>query len=1111
LGLASALVAKSTDPESFLDFLRWSVSFGILTYSTQTWFLAVYTGMKPKWLLYPLTFSFAVFFLANLVSEKPIQYKELVGIKRIGLPWGETISLGIGPSGPWFIAATFALLVAFIFMIVAAVKHFRAKSTSQSWAILLAVSICAVGTWQGMLVRLSVIDFMQLGPFAFLALVMVMSVALHREYADQRQRIETDQRAMLENELAGLAKVKDQRIVWHNLAMGKMLGYDNEQIVGLDISSLYPDKVEFDESRNSAASIIGHKGVFRTQRELLRKDGSRIWVSLSGILLEPSTATTMWTAVDISEQVQNQNQLRLSEVMRRKAQDIAGLGSYATDLITGVWQSSPALDAIFGIDENFPHDIPHWNSILAPEFQQAALDHYLAVARDHSEFRMDYQIIRPVDGVRRWVAANGELSYNEAGEPVQLIGTIQDITNRKRSEIALAESNSLLKTVIDAIPMRVFWKDKQLNYLGCNTAFAEDAGKHSPAEMIGKDDFQMFWAAQAEGYRADDSEIMRTSRAKLDYEEIQATPDGQMMWLRTSKIPLKNHDGQVFGVLGIYEDITQRKANEDQVRKLSQVAEQSPESVIITDLAGRIEYVNSAFLHKTGYSSTEVLGLDPRVLQTNLTPRSTYEAMWNALKNGTSWSGEMVNQRKDGTIFTEWAIISPLRDKGGSVTHYVAVQEDITEKKRIVMELEEYRKGLEQQVDQRTIELNSARQQAEESNRAKSEFLANMSHEIRTPLNAISGMAALMNRDALTEFQKDKLKKLESAVKHLSQTVNDILDLSKIEANLLALEERPFEVQHVVTNISNMLQPSIDAKGLTLVTDIYPQPLQLLGDPTRLGQALLNYAGNAVKFTDCGSIKIRCTLEEDLVDSVTLRFEVQDSGIGISQDQLPRLFSPFVQADSSTTRKYGGTGLGLSITQKLVAAMGGDVGVDSEFGKGSNFWFRVGLKKSDACTHTAKNERRLDAYARLKASYAGLLVLLAEDDDFNREIGTILLEDVGLQVHIAEDGQAACEMVMQRKYDLVLMDMQMPRMDGLEATRHIRSIDSGKTVPIVAMTANAFAEDRIRCLEAGMSDFLTKPVDPAHLYQVILRQFMINGASEIQQPDGEQVQGDRLS
>jgi CheY-like chemotaxis protein len=267
-------------------------------------------------------------------------------------------------------------------------------------------------------------------------------------------------------------------------------------------------------------------------------------------------------------------------------------------------------------------------------------------------------------------------------------------------------------------------------------------------------------------------------------------------------------------------------------------------------------------------------------------------------------------------------------------------------------------------------------------------------------------------------------------------------------------------------------------------------PPGLVGDSTRLGQALLNFASNAVKFTDVGTVTLRGRVESATEDTVLLRFEVQDTGLGIAPDKLAKLFSPFVQADSTTTRKYGGTGLGLAITKRLVAAMGGEVGVHSEVGQGSTFWFTARLSQGDVTGSTAWAESGSGADVELESSFAGRRVLLAEDDEFNREIGTILLQDVGLVVEIAEDGQAAFEMATQHAYDLILMDMQMPRMDGLEATRQIRLAEQGKSVPIVAMTANAFAEDRLRCLEAGMDDFIAKPVEPMALYQVILRQLL---------------------
>ncbi len=774
----------------------------------------------------------------------------------------------------------------------------------------------------------------------------------------------------------------------------------------------------------------------------------------------------------------------------QEAQSISQLGSWTLDLASGKLEWSAQMYRLFALDaQQVPPNYKTFLDAIHPDDRARVHQTYAEAQASHCAFVIEHRLHTAV-GQIQWVSARCRFEFDADGKALRTVGTVQDITERKLAEIALAESNSLLMTVIDAIPMRVFWKDRQLHYLGCNTSFARDAGKDSPGELIGQDDFQMGWADQAELYRADDRQSMDSGVAKLAFEEPQTTPDGQTMWLRTSKIPLKKPDGQVFGVLGIYEDITRRKLLDEQLRKLSQVAEQSPESVVITDLSGNMEYVNAAYLRNTGFERAEVLGRNPRILQTNLTPRSTYASMWEALGQGQSWSGEFIDQRKDGSVFTEWAVISPLRDEAGVVTHYVSIQEDITEKKRLALELDEYRKGLELLVAERTLELTSAREQADASNRTKSEFLANMSHEIRTPLGAISGMAGLIRREPLTPSQTDKIRKLESAAKHLSATINDILDLSKIEANKLVLEEGPVVVSALVDNIANMLQQTVEEKGLALQLEVDPMPQGLLGDATRLGQALLNYTSNAVKFTDGGTVTLRARLESESDDAVLLRFEVQDTGLGIAPEKLLKLFSPFVQADSTTTRKYGGTGLGLAITKRLVEAMGGEVGVLSEVGKGSRFWFTARLKKGAVPGAEDLDDPEVDAELELQTAFAGRRVLLAEDDEFNREIGTILLEDVGLLVDVAEDGQAAFEMATTNAYDLILMDMQMPKMDGLEATRQIRSASTGQAVPIVAMTANAFAEDRLRCLEAGMNDFLTKPVEPEVLYQVLLRQLL---------------------
>ncbi|WP_306603766.1 ATP-binding protein [Azonexus sp.] len=381
------------------------------------------------------------------------------------------------------------------------------------------------------------------------------------------------------------------------------------------------------------------------------------------------------------------------------------------------------------------------------------------------------------------------------------------------------------------------------------------------------------------------------------------------------------------------------------------------------------------------------------------------------------------------------------------------------------------------------------RESAEAANVAKSAFLANMSHEIRTPLNAISGMAFLIRRLGVSDEVTDKLNKIETANRHLLEIINDILELSKIEAGKLILEEREVKIEAVVADVISMVQNRAAEKQLELKTEIEPSALRLLGDPTRLHQVLLNYAGNAIKFTEHGRVTIR-THTQDIGQQKTLvRFEVEDTGIGIHAEAIARLFTPFEQADNSTTRKYGGTGLGLAIAKKLANLMGGDIGVESLPNQGSKFWFTAVLKQASvtAPAHVAQFVETDASAALLVKSYAGRKLLLVEDDPVNQEIGRELLEEVGLQVDVANNGLEALEMLNSKIYDLVLMDMQMPEMGGLEATRRIRAELKQPDLPIIAMTANAFAEDRTQCMAAGMNDFMAKPVIPEKLFALVAK------------------------
>ena len=421
-------------------------------------------------------------------------------------------------------------------------------------------------------------------------------------------------------------------------------------------------------------------------------------------------------------------------------------------------------------------------------------------------------------------------------------------------------------------------------------------------------------------------------------------------------------------------------------------------------------------------------------------------------------------------------VFSPRRD------HFVAIFDVITERKRLAMALQAHHDHLEQLVADRTAELAQAKAQAEAANQAKSAFLANMTHEIRTPLGAIIGMAELIVDAGVTPEQQDRLAKIERAGRHLLDVVNAILDLSKIEAGQYEPEETVFELDAVLQAVAGMVQQSAHDKGLRLSVDRGGVAGRLRGDRTWLQQALLNYAANAVKFTDAGEVSLRVLPVDENEQGLLVRFEVGDTGPGIAPEVLQRLFHPFEQADNTITRRYGGTGLGLAITRRLAMLMGGEAGACSTPGAGSTFWFTARLVRAGAVMDAGAPAATVPP-----AQFPGARVLLAEDDAVNREIAVAALRRLGIVPDVAADGQEALELFAGGCHDLVLLDMHMPRLDGMSAARRIRALPHGGGVPLLAVTANALSDSRAACLAAGIDEVIAKPFDLATLAAVVGR------------------------
>ncbi len=926
-------------------------------------------------------------------------------------------------------------------------------------------------------------------------------VGLHEDVSERmRAQSELERRERLLNELLEqqtaifdnappILLVCDGQFRQFNPAFVELMRGTASQLLGGEVTTLFGDQAQSDGFSARIAQRLASGQTLREGATLRRLDGSSFEARLAGrsIKMEGFRSASIWVIEDVTEARLGEIAIQQANERLELAQEAGKVGVFDIDLVADTMVWSNKLVSMLGLPPGTqPTGIGYWLDRLHPDDRERARAHFQAsLDGDDTDLRNSWRIVRP-DGEVRWFLLAARILRNSAGRALRVVGVSVDIQDQKQLEEQVEAQLDFQQALIDAIPVPLFYKGADGRYIGFNRAYEQAFGVRRD-ELVGKTVLDLDFLPPEQRMRFQGDNLQAMNGLDSVHKEVDLPyADGQvhhtLFWLHA----FARADGSPGGAIGTFVDITDRQRAEEDLRR--------------------------------------------------------------------------------------------------------------------------------------------AKELAEESTALKSNFLANMSHEIRTPMNAIIGMSHLALKSGLNTRQHDYVSKIQQAGQHLLGVINDILDFSKIEAGKLMVEKHPFVLDRMLESVTDVVGYKAGAKGLELVCDVAADvPPNLLGDSLRLGQILINFANNAIKFTDEGEISIAVRLLEEGEKRVSLRFEVRDTGIGLTPEQMGRLFESFQQADTSTTRRYGGTGLGLAICKSLAELMGGEVGVSSEFGRGSTFWVSLPLERGAPArvllpppdlvgrrvlvvddNHTAASvlsdmlqamgfeveqaysglqaleilresmvrdrlfglllldwhmpgmdgvelaghirslgmpqvpqmlmvtaygredvmraaraqgietvlikpvnasllletlmqplEHALPALQRqyvpppaaddLPLAIRGARVLLVEDNELNQMVAVELLRDAGFDVDVVGNGQQAIDRLAEDSYDLVLMDMQMPVMDGETATRLLRTDPRFARLPIVAMTANAMEADRQRCFDAGMNDHVAKPIDPAALWAALAR------------------------
>ena len=768
---------------------------------------------------------------------------------------------------------------------------------------------------------------------------------------------------------------------------------------------------------------------------------------------------------DITENEKAQNALAESLKNLKMAQQIAKIGNWQFDPTDEITEWS---EEIFKILEREPDSgalkpMEYQSVIGESNYNQFIKSFENAVKKGISfqfQFKTNISTFKT-----KWIEIICQPESEPGPKGYKLRGTIQDIDEKKQIEVELNNSNELLRTLIDNIPDAIYMKDKNFRKVLANKIDAQRSNLEIK-DMIGKSDYEIYPRNIAESYSKDDREVFETGMPVINREEILPIDD-KFKWVLTSKIPLKDDENNIIGLVGIGRDITEFKENESRLRLLQQVIEQSPLSVVVTDTNGTIQYVNPGFEEATGYSRQEAIGETPKILNSGTLDKSYYKNLWETILSGKNWYGEFHNKRKNGTLYWESAVIAPIFNENNEIKQFVAIKEDVTSIKQLVKDIE------------------NARKKAEESDRLKTVFLANMSHEIRTPLNGILGFSSIISSGMCDNAQLEKYGKIiENSGQRLITVIDDIIDISMIQSNQLKIELNDFDLNDLLEEIyivyKNQKSAQLENIRFEMKTKLNRGNSNIVSDKNRIYQVLKNLLDNAFKFTESGHITFGCY---DSDDSEVVLY-VEDTGIGIEEGKTNLIFEIFRQVEEGNARKYDGSGLGLAITSGIVERLGGEIVVRSEINKGTTFY--VTLPRNSKIKRKINGNKNQSLEIKGKENKFKKIVSF-EDDRTSSQYLKIVIDLLGYELINFDNASEGIEYLRKNKADLILMDAQLPGMSGYEATQIIKLEMPG--IPVIMQSAYVMKSDIDKAIKAGCDDYLSKPASMSNLKEKIEKFF----------------------